>query len=172
VLLGHTAQDVATALGAPSEVFYKSEDKMRIHTPNALRRDTDTKSDYFFNYFTLGLDVLFDARSHLVKKLVLHTNYPGHYNFNIYMRCEFKLSLNGADIDAYCHWDDICKQLTPSERPVVLNRASSTNTTNPFGSTLCYGYQDIIFEVMPNNLIASLSIYGDGRPYQSESEHA
>jgi hypothetical protein len=41
--------------GAPSEVFYKSEDKMRIHTPNALRRDTDTKSDYFFNYFTLGL---------------------------------------------------------------------------------------------------------------------
>jgi hypothetical protein len=92
-------------------------------------------------------DVLFDARSHLVKKLVLHTNYPGHYNFNIYMRCEFKLSLNGADIDAYCHWDDICKQLTPSERPVVLNRASSTNTTNPFGSTLCYGYQDIIFEV-------------------------
>lgn len=55
MLLGHTAQDVATALGAPSEVFYKSEDKMRIHTPNALRRDTDTRSDYFFNYFTLGM---------------------------------------------------------------------------------------------------------------------
>ena len=33
------------------------------------------------------------------------------------------------------------------ERPVVLNRASSTNTTNPFGSTFCYGVQDIIFEV-------------------------
>ena len=35
----------------------------------------------------------------------------------------------------------------PCERPVVLNRASSTNTTNPFGSTFCYGIQDIIFEV-------------------------
>jgi len=34
---------------------------------------------------------------------------------------------------------------------VVLNRASSTNTTNPFGSTFCYGYQDIIFEVITCN---------------------
>ncbi len=41
----------------------------------------------------------------------------------------------------------MAERLKPSERPVVLNRASSTNTTNPFGSTFCYGYQDIIFEV-------------------------
>lgn len=86
ILLGHSAQDVATSLGAPSKVFYKSEDKMRIHSPNAHRRVTATKSDYFFNYFTLGMDILFDARSHLAKKLVLHTNYPGHYNFNMYMK--------------------------------------------------------------------------------------
>lgn len=59
VLLGHSAQDVTTAIGAPSEVFYKSEDKMRIHTPNALRRNSDTKSDYFFNYFTLGMVSIF-----------------------------------------------------------------------------------------------------------------
>ncbi len=43
----------------------------------------------------------------------------------------------------------MAERLKPSERPVVLNRASSTNTTNPFGSTFCYGYQDIIFEVQP-----------------------
>lgn len=89
---------------------------------------------------------------------MLHTNYPGHYNFNSYMRCEFKLNLNGADIDAYCHWEDICKKLTPSERPVVLNRASSTNTTNPFGSTLCYGYQDIIFEVRCSFMLRKKSL--------------
>jgi hypothetical protein len=44
-------------------------------------------------------------------------------------------------------WETVADRLKPSERPVVLNRASSTNTTNPFGSTFCYGYQDIIFEV-------------------------
>ncbi|XP_022907928.1 PHAF1 protein CG7083 [Onthophagus taurus] len=171
VLLGHTAQDVASALGAPSKVFFKSEDKMRIHTPNAHRR-ISTKSDYFFNYFTLGMDVLFDARSNMAKKIVLHTNYPGHYNFNMYQRCEFYMKLGTAEITAYARWDDLRKQLTPSERPVVLNRASSTNTTNPFGSTFCYGYQDIIFEVMPNNYIASLTLYGDGRPISNETESA
>lgn len=172
ILLGNSAQDVASALGAPSKVFYKSEDKMRIHCPNAHRRVTATKSDYFFNYFTLGLDVLFDARTHLVKKLVLHTNYPGHYNFNMYQRCEFTAPLNNIEVTAYCRWDELCKKLTPSERPVVLNRASSTNTTNPFGSTFCYGYQDIIFEIMPNNYIASMSIYGDGKPSEEECEQA
>lgn len=65
----------------------------------------------------------------------------------MYQRCEFHLQLNSVEVTAYCRWDELKKQLTPSERPVVLNRASSTNTTNPFGSTFCYGYQDIIFEV-------------------------
>lgn len=41
------------ALGAPSRVFYKSEDKMKIH--NAHARKATTRSDFFFNYFTLGL---------------------------------------------------------------------------------------------------------------------
>ncbi len=48
-------------------------------------------------------------------------------------------------------WERVAERLKPSERPVVLNRASSTNTTNPFGSTFCYGYQDIIFEVQPTD---------------------
>ncbi|XP_063218330.1 PHAF1 protein CG7083 isoform X2 [Bacillus rossius redtenbacheri] len=182
VMFGDTCQDVATALGAPSRVFYKAEDKMKIHSPNAHRRVASRHSDFFFNYFTLGMDILFDARTHAVKKFVLHTNFPGHYNFNMYHRCEFHLTLppdvrhaseNNKLIDvspvpvmisAYTKWDAISEQLKPSERPVVLNRASSTNTTNPFGSTFCYGYQDIIFEVMPNSYIASLTLYTEERP--------
>lgn len=38
-------------------------------------------------------DILFDAKTQCVKKFVLHTNYPGHYNFNMYHRCEFALTL-------------------------------------------------------------------------------
>ncbi|CAH0390282.1 unnamed protein product [Bemisia tabaci] len=171
-----TCQDVTTILGAPSRVFYKAEDKMKIHSPNAHKRVTRRRSDFFFNYFSLGLDILFDAKSQKAKKFVLHTNYPGHYNFNMYHRCEFNLSLPASQIQtsntditetrcttlqvsAYTKWDTISEYLKPSERPVVLNRASSTNTTNPFGSTFCYGYQDIIFEVMPNNHIASMTLY-------------
>lgn len=38
-------------------------------------------------------DILFDAKTQRAKKFVLHTNFPGHYNFNMYHRCEFELPL-------------------------------------------------------------------------------
>lgn len=179
VMFGDSCQDVASNLGAPSRVFFKSEDKMKIHSPSAHRRVQSKRSDFFFNYFTLGIDVLFDARTQRAKKIILHTNYPGHYNFNMYHRCEFNLQLapdkvtedtpldSPVNIAAYSKWDAISSRLAPAERPVVLHRAGSTNTANVFGSTFCYGYQDIIFEVMPNNYIASVTLYHPA-PYSNE----
>lgn len=171
ILFGDSCQDVATSLGAPNRIFFKSEDKMKIHSPSAHRRVQSKRSDIFFNYFTLGIDVLFDARTQRCKKIILHTNYPGHYNFNMYHRCEFQFQLAPDKVSekeplnapvvitAYSKWDSISSRLAPAERPVVLHRASSTNTANPFGSTFCFGYQDIIFEIMPNNHIASVTLY-------------
>ncbi|CAB0039930.1 unnamed protein product [Trichogramma brassicae] len=177
VWFGDTCEDVLSALGAPSRVFFKAEDKMRIHSPHAHKRDKIRRSDFFYNYFTLGLDILFDAKTQCVKKFVLHTNYPGHYNFNMYHRCEFSLTIpaetsNSSDpgqlidvaatpvtITAYTKWDGVSEQLKASPRPVVLNRASSTNTTNPFGCTFCYGIRDAIVEVMANQHIASVTLY-------------
>jgi len=166
IKFGDGVQDVMSAVGAPNRIFYKSEDKMKIHSPNAHRKASLLKSDYFYNYFTFGMDILFDAKHNKVKKFILHTNFPGHYNFNMYHRAEFSLTLEGiaqrpdpVHMSPYSKWDEVAKLFNPAERPVVLNRASSTNTTNPFGSTFCYGYQDIIFEVMPNGHMASLTLY-------------
>ena len=168
-----------------------------IHIPLPL-----SGSDYFFNYFSLGLDILFDA-SHRVKKFVLHTNFPGHYDFNIYHRCEFSLPILSASstskkgqnegtkettqgvtgavvagkaaasdsstaaakapsltVTPYTKWNQVQEYLSSSSRhPVILNRASTTNTTNPFGATFCYGVQDIVFEIIQNNYIASVILY-------------
>jgi hypothetical protein len=55
VLFGDSVQDVVSALGAPARVYYKSEDKMKIHSPNAHRKAAVQKSDYFYNYFTMGI---------------------------------------------------------------------------------------------------------------------
>ena len=44
-----------SAVGAPNRIFYKSEDKMKIHSPNAHRKASLLKSDYFYNYFTFGM---------------------------------------------------------------------------------------------------------------------
>lgn len=102
---------------------------MKIHSPSAHKRVQNRRSDFFFNYFTLGLDILFDARTQKAKKLILHTNYPGHYNFNMYHRCEFKLELpadklaedqSTVIVNAYTKWErGISARLNPSDRPVV-----------------------------------------------------
>ncbi|XP_050432757.1 PHAF1 protein CG7083 [Adelges cooleyi] len=181
IQFGMSCQDVTSMLGTPSQVFYKSEDKMKIHSPNIHKHITvPRRSDYFFNYFTLGFDILFDAKTHKVKKFIVHTNFPGHYNFNIYHRCEFNIALTTGKskyelsndckkytdkksksivVTTYTKWDEISEKLKHSERPVVLNRGSSENSTNPFGSTFCYGYQDMVFEVMQNQHIASITFY-------------
>uniref|UniRef100_A0A8C2YYA3 Phagosome assembly factor 1 n=1 Tax=Cyclopterus lumpus TaxID=8103 RepID=A0A8C2YYA3_CYCLU len=192
IYFGDSCQDVLGALGSPHKVFYKSEDKMKIHSPSPHKQVPSKCNDYFFNYFTLGVDILFDSATHLVKKFVLHTNYPGHYNFNIYHRCDFKIPLvikKGETLIScllncpltfllLCQWDQIQELLGhPMEKPVVLHRSSSANNTNPFGSTFCFGLQRMIFEVMQNNHIASVTLYGahrttsQARPESSSSSH-
>lgn len=71
------------AVGAPSKVFYKvcpssclsrqkltlatlqSEDKMKIHSPNAHRRAAALRSDYFYNYFTMGMVSAVDSKDYV-----------------------------------------------------------------------------------------------------------
>lgn len=97
VFLGSSAQDVATALGAPCRVFYKSEDKMRIHSPNAHRRVTACKSDYFFNYFTLGMVSFF---YYYIIKILLRA----HLNFKVFLKI-----IRGAYAIVTCYF--FCKSL-------------------------------------------------------------
>ncbi|XP_046842170.1 phagosome assembly factor 1-like isoform X2 [Xenia sp. Carnegie-2017] len=176
VSFGDTCQDVMTCFGSPCKVFYKAEDKMRIHSPYTYKLDQSNSSDYFFNYFTLGVDILFDASSHKVKKMILHTNFPGHYNFNMYHRCQFVINITRPqkselvdlgqeeqfEINPCTKWDCVQNFLGKTvEAPVVVNRSSTTNTSNPFGSTFCYCLQHMIFEIMQNNHIASVTLYED-----------
>jgi len=175
---GDTCQDVMSSLGCPSKMFYKDEDKMRIYWSGGRKSAHPTsQSDYFFNYFTLGLDVLFDARTHRVIKFVLHTNFPGHYDFNIFSRCRFVLPVmpqlksidNSGPQDTQdspiellynTKWHSVQDMLIPRGRkPVVINRSSTTNISNPFNCTYCHSVDNIIFEVMQNDYISTVIVY-------------
>lgn len=103
---------------------------MVIHSASDLRPRTTLCGDYFYNYFTRGLDILFDGQvctlchysvfihsdsviplttevpscllyfqTHKIKKFVLHTNYPGHADFNSYIKCNFVIY--GSDCKQY-----------------------------------------------------------------------
>jgi len=184
-----STQDVLTILGPPSRVFFKEEDKMKIHTTSYSGLSC---ADYFYNYFSLGIDILFDIDTHLVKKFILHTNFPSHQEFNLYVKCNFRIRIenpnqiqtksendskknslhtsNISNLKETAHekaieaihpdskWSDIQRILGPTGKPVVQNRGSNTN---PFGATLFYGYQGIIFEVMQNQHIASVCLFSN-----------
>jgi hypothetical protein len=55
ILFGEEVQSVVSKLGTPSRIFYKSDDKMKIHSKEAHKKVMNINSDYFFNYFTMGL---------------------------------------------------------------------------------------------------------------------
>ncbi|KAF9178539.1 hypothetical protein BGZ51_007689 [Haplosporangium sp. Z 767] len=114
-----TPQDLLADLGSPASIYYKEEDKMKIHSDtkdspqnqqeedgilgemdgisydraNRPSEGSQRPNDYFYNYFHLGLDVLFDGSTHRCKKIVMHTNVPGHFDFQSYKRCPFVLHL-------------------------------------------------------------------------------
>ncbi|CAL8082703.1 unnamed protein product [Calicophoron daubneyi] len=183
--------DVLSALGSPSRIFYKTEDKMKIHLPQSYRLEQPRRSDYFYNYLTMGLDILFDARTHQVIKFVLHTNQPGEYTFNTYYRCLFEIPLPYSDestenkatgaqnpdgsapksrnvliVTPFLNWSAIQRCIGPDmdHEPVVIYRDSKPGR-NPFGPTHTYGYRDIIFEVIPDcDLLASVTLYTAIRP--------
>lgn len=84
-----------TWFGEPDTVYRKHQDKLRIHelgdtnSTNTKEHSSDGEydkeagnNDYFYNWYGLGMDVLLDGSSHLAKKVILHSNFPGHYDFD------------------------------------------------------------------------------------------
>ncbi|CAN6563253.1 unnamed protein product [Malus baccata var. baccata] len=157
-------KDVWTELGRPCGIHQKQVDQMVIHSGLDPRPRTTLCGDYFYNYFTRGLDILFDGQTHKIKKFVLHTNYPGHADFNSYIKCNFAIfasDLGGSYQDVNnckrritpsTKWEQVKEILGDSGRAAIQTQGS---TSNPFGSTFVYGYQNAAFEVMKNGYIAT-----------------
>ncbi|KAF9591669.1 hypothetical protein IFM89_005541, partial [Coptis chinensis] len=191
------AKDVWTDLGRPCGIHQKQVDQMVIHSASDPRPRTTLCGDYFYNYFTRGFDILFDGQTHKIKKFVLHTNFPGHADFNSYLKCNFLIygSEGGGlfregNASKHCitpstKWEQVKVSLVEisdtyillAQAYLVLERQKGTNsaeilgdcgraaiqtqgsTSNPFGSTFVYGYQNVAFEVMKNGYIATVTLF-------------
>ncbi|CAN7094635.1 unnamed protein product [Brassica rapa subsp. narinosa] len=150
---GASPQDVWTEIGRPCGIHPKQVDQMVIHSASDLRPKTTLCGDYFYNYFTRGFDILFDGETHKAKKFVLHTNYPGHADFNSYIKCNFMISVGEGETEANrggnkitpsTNWEQV-KEVLGECGPAAIQTQGSTS--NPFGSTYVYGYKDVAFEV-------------------------
>lgn len=52
------AQDVLSVIGSPNSVYYKTDDKIKIHTPTptaSSSQRTQDKSDFYYNYVNFGM---------------------------------------------------------------------------------------------------------------------
>ncbi|KAK6125727.1 hypothetical protein DH2020_040531 [Rehmannia glutinosa] len=168
---GASPQDVWTELGRPCGIHQKQVDQMVIHSALDPRPRTTLCGDYFYNYFTRGLDILFDGQTHKIKKFVLHSNYPGHSDFNSYMKCNFVICISDLADGGSLHqnvntskcaitpstkWEQVKEILGDSGRAAIQTQGS---TSNPFGSTFVYGYPNVAFEVMKNGYIATVTLF-------------
>ncbi|CAK9105155.1 unnamed protein product [Durusdinium trenchii] len=201
---GAMPQDVVSDFGPPQQVCIKDVDAFRIHSTRTPAKSPDV--DYYYNYFYLGLDALFDGETHSLQKIVLHVNPPTHERFSRYTRCFFELLLDkkgeaeGASagdvllgevceesepddleshpdtieketvdsterpdavrIDVRWQWADIEEALCrvgglAKSKPLVMDQEGYTS----FGSTYFYGFPGLVFEVMQNGYLASLTVF-------------
>jgi len=175
---GAMPQDVVSDFGPPQQVCIKDVDAFRIHSARAPSKSLD----YYYNYFYLGLDALFDGQTHLLQKIVLHLNPPTHERFSRYTRCFFQLVLEDKDpdadaieeadpshdaippqracVDVRWQWPEIeealCRVGLTKSKPLVMDQDGYTS----FGSTYFYGFPGLVFEVMQNGYLASLTVFG------------
>nr|CAB3468998.1 unnamed protein product [Digitaria exilis] len=165
---GASPQDVWTDLGRPCGIHQKQVDQMVIHSASDPRPRTTLCGDYFYNYFSRGIDILFDGQTHRIKKFVLHTNFPGHSDFNSYKKCNFVIydaeaegTYQPGNVSKNCitprtKWEQVKEVLGDCGRAAIQTQGSMNN---PFGSTFVYGYQNIAFEVMKNGYIATVTLF-------------
>jgi hypothetical protein len=180
---GASLQDLVAELGPPTSSMVKGSDAMLIH---ASAQTTGPSSEpYFLTWQHRGLDVLIDgevsahalactaarrltraSQTHRCVKFVFHTNAPCHASFGAYTKAVFVLeTASGARLDADAHWQDVQAALGPNERPAVNTGPSSAaghgGAAHPaaFGPTFVYAYSHVVFEVMRNGRLASVTLF-------------
>jgi len=123
------AQDCLADLGPAEAVCVKEDDIMAIHNGRqrgALCESWENNNDYFFNYFSLGVDFLLDGHTHRVKKIVLHCNAVMHPDFNRYRKCRFIVSRNSKEQEG----DDILAAVANTRR-LSDNNSSALQSSEP-----------------------------------------
>lgn len=103
IIIGRsTSEDVICDFGAPLRTFWKEDDRMKIHTHlRSVGRPAGQHEDpnpYFMSYFNIGVDFLIDPITHVVLKVILHSNIPGEILFARYSRCPWFICFDDQDV--------------------------------------------------------------------------
>ncbi|RDB22462.1 hypothetical protein Hypma_010078 [Hypsizygus marmoreus] len=164
-----TAQDLNLELGPALRVHYKEDERMSIHSTSHAS-DVENEPGYFYNYFQHGLDFLICGSSHVVTKIILHSNVPGSPLFQRYKRCNWEIEGKPEDDEDdtpprkrfYDRFETISHFLSPREPPpsMHLDRTDDEeDITLPSATTRLHGYDGIILEVSESSQVLSVMLF-------------
>ncbi|KAJ3521106.1 hypothetical protein NM688_g9064 [Phlebia brevispora] len=170
VRLGETtAQDLTCDLGPPMSVYYREDDRMTIHS-KSRKEDEEIDTGYFYNYFQHGIDFLISGTTHVVKKIILHSNIPGSAMFQRYKRCPWAIEGRPEDDEDdtpprkvfYTRFEDLSHFLSPGETPpqMQLDRTEEEQQlTLPSSATRLFGFDGVILEVTETSHVATVMLF-------------
>lgn len=98
------------------------------------------------------MDILFDGRTHLVKKFILWTNLPTHPQFITYSKCHFKIECKKAnENDDVNNNNENVHYISCDDKLGDIKNVFGEPMGDPYdylsSNSKFYGYKDIIFEV-------------------------
>ncbi|KAI0327128.1 UPF0183-domain-containing protein [Cubamyces sp. BRFM 1775] len=170
VIIGaSTAQDITVDLGPPLRVHYKEDDRMTIHA-RTNQSEAESDGDYFYNYQQHGIDFLISGSTHVVKKIILHSNVPGTPLFQRYKRCPWEIEGRPEDDEDespprkkfYERVEEIQHFLAPGEAPpsMILNRTDDEDGLRlPSSTTRLFGYDGIILEATESGQVVAVMLF-------------
>lgn len=132
IKFGDSCQSLISKIGGPDEVYFKSENGHK------KIRGECVGTDFYFNYFKYGLDILFSGQTKTIKKVILHTANPEHEDFaKRYSPCNFKLD-NDTNIltNVNCNFDTIKNRInfggdiSTSDHLMLLSRNNNVEKCN------------------------------------------
>ncbi|BGP50165.1 hypothetical protein JCM10450v2_006076 [Rhodotorula kratochvilovae] len=104
-----TSEDILCELGAAIRTFWKEDDRLSIHTASLGGSSSDPSLDpnpYFLSYPHLGLTLLLASTTHILLKIILHSNLPGEVQFGRTARAAWALvSAEGERIGGEAGWE-------------------------------------------------------------------
>ncbi|KAL0949450.1 hypothetical protein HGRIS_009505 [Hohenbuehelia grisea] len=162
-----TAQDLVVDLGSPMRTHYKEDDRMTIHS-TTLESENEPERGYFYNYFQYGLDFYISGRTHIVQKIVLHSNIPGSPQFQRYKRCNWEIEGKPEDDEddspprkcLHDKFDTISHFLGPrAPPPSMLHFPAEDEDVLQRNVTQLYGYDGIILEVTESSQVVSVTLF-------------
>jgi hypothetical protein len=128
-------QEVISSLGKPEGVYHRLDASGKLPSPTG---------DYYYNYYRLGVDIMFDGVLHTVKRMVFHANHPQDTHFGRYSRCHVVFA-GRPGVSLLRAWDEV-------------KDGSEESVSTAKDGAVSWRMRGLLFRVLPDGQIGDITV--------------